>query len=268
MQGLPQVTWEALRLGLLIFAVVLVAAWLLKLVVRRLLSWRGRSPSAASVFGAIAQVVLSVIGFAAALTVIFPSVRPVDVLGGVGILTIAAGIALQTVLGNAFAGIVILSRDRFRVGDQISVGEHAGTVLRISLATTMLRTFDGRQVILPNTIIHTQPVTIQTGYEKVRTTVTLELDQAVDIDKACATAEAAMSALPMVADDPAPRALLSDMHEGVVIMDLRFWSGARQLETREARHAVIRRVTLELRKRGIRLADPSLVVMQKPVGES
>ncbi len=77
---------------------------------------------------------------------IFPSVKPVNALGGIGMLSIAAGIAFQTMLGNMFAGIVILARDIFRVGDQIAVQDVAGTVGEINLTSTVVRTFDGRLV--------------------------------------------------------------------------------------------------------------------------
>lgn len=44
------------------------------------------------------------------ITVVFPSVEPVNLLGGIGVVSIAAGIAFQTVLGNMFAGLMLLSR--------------------------------------------------------------------------------------------------------------------------------------------------------------
>lgn len=264
MPGLPQISPAAFQLGLTVLAVGLVMAWLLKHGVRLLLRWRGRSPSSAQVFGSLAQLVLSVLALAGALTIVFPSVKPVDVLGGVGILSIAVGIAFQTMLGNMFAGISILSRDRFRVGDQISVSGQAGTVTRISLSSTALRTFDGRLVILPNTTLHATPVTIQTGYEAVRTTVSLPLAQDVDLDLACRTALDAMRGLAAVLDDPAPQALLSQVSEGGVSLDLRFWSGARQLETREARHSVVNSVMKAYRAAGITLASGVTMVEPSP----
>ncbi len=99
-------------------------------------------------FGALGQTVTILLSVAAALTVIFPSVKPVNALGGIGVLSIAAGIAFQTMLGNMFAGIVILARDIFRVGDQIAVQDTVGTVSKISLTSTIVRTFDGRKALI------------------------------------------------------------------------------------------------------------------------
>lgn len=236
---LPPVTGEALLVGVL----VLAAGWLLGRIVRwatrRVLHWRGRSPSASEIFAALAQALVLVVSLAAALTLVFPSVKPVNALGGIGVLSIAAGIAFQTVLGNMFTGIVILARDIFRVGDQISVDDVAGTVTRISLTSTVVRTFDGRKALIPNSVIHSQVVTVQTGYEQVRSTVALDIDDQSDFALATEVVEQAMRSVPVVLDDPAPQALLLGVGSATVHMELRFWSGARQMETRVAQHEVI-----------------------------
>ena len=262
MNGFPPVT----PLGLGVGAAIVVSAWLLshvvRIVVRTVVHWRGRSPSSAQVFGQLAGWVMLFLGVGAALTYVFPSVRPVDVLGGVGVVSIAAGIAFQTVLGNMFAGIVLVSRDIFRVGDQIAVGDHQGTIARIELTATTLRTFDGRLVVIPNGTLHSRVVTVQTGYEQVRTTVAIDIDDAADLDRAREVAIEAMHALPAVLDDPAPDALYSQVGPASVRLELRFWSGALQLETRSARHEVITAVLAAFREAGI--ARGAHVVVVEP----
>lgn len=265
MLDLPQVTVTAVALGTAVFVAGALVAWLARLATTGFLTWRGRSPSAATVFGGLVQVILTTVSLGAALTIIFPSVKPVDVLGGVGIVSIAAGIAFQTVLGNMFAGMVILGRDRFRVGDQIRVGEHQGTVASMGLSSTSLRTFDGRLVIVPNSALHSQAVTVQTGYEKVRTAVRLDVDEAADLRLACRTAVNAMNGLPQVSADPPPEALLSSIGMGTVQLELRFWSGALQLETREAQHAVILRVLDAFRAAGVATGSDVHVVEAGPL---
>lgn len=258
--ALPPVTGEALLLG----AVVLVLGWALGRLVRwstrRLLQWRGRSPSASEMFGGLGQVLVTVLSVAAALTIVFPSVKPVNALGGIGILSIAAGIAFQTVLGNMFAGIVILARDIFRVGDQIAVEDVAGTVTQISLTSTVVRTFDGRKALIPNSVVHSQVVTVQTGYEQVRSTIALDIDDQSDFTLATAVVEEAMRGVPVVLQDPAPQALLLGVGSATVHLELRFWSGARQMETRVAQHEVIVAVLRALADAGIATGSDVLMI--------
>jgi small conductance mechanosensitive channel len=261
---LPSVTWESLGLGLAILLGGWIVGRLVRVATRGFLSWRGRSPSASRMFGALAQGAVVVLAFAAAVTVVFPSVRPVNALGGIGIVSIAAGIAFQTVLGNMFAGIVILARDVFRVGDQIAVGDTAGTVTEINLTSTVVHTFDGRLVLIPNALVHSEIVTVQTGYEQVRSSIAVDIDDSADLDLAVRVAEQAMAQAPEVAADPAPQALLHEVGSATVKMDLRFWSGARQMETRRAQHEVIRSVLAALRRAGVKTGSDVLVVEGGP----
>lgn len=262
--ALPRVTLEGVGLGVL----VLLVGWIVSRAVRwlatRLLAWRGRSPSASDMFGALAQWLVLLFAFAAAMTVVFPSVKPVNALGGIGVLSIAAGIAFQTVLGNMFAGIVILARDVFRVEDQIAVGETAGTVTAITLTSTVVRTFDGRLVLIPNSVVHSEIVTVQTGYERVRSTLAVDIDDSADLDLAVRVAEEAMAQSVDVLPDPAPQALLSEVGTATVRLELRFWSGARQMETRRAQHEVIRSVLAALREAEVKTGSDVVTVEAGP----
>lgn len=236
---LPPVTAVGVWLGLAVLLVGVLLGRLLRVLVTRTLAWRGRSDSSAQVFGRLVSWLVTALSLGAALTVTFPSIRPVNLLGGIGVISIAAGIAFQTVLGNMFAGIVILTRDRFRIGDQISVGEHRGTVVQMGLTSTSVRTFDGRLVLVPNGTLHSEVVTVQTGFEQVRSSVRVDVLDTADLDRAAEVAVAAMRAVPQVLDDSPPEAFLTSVGTATVQLELRFWSGARQLETKEATHAVI-----------------------------
>ena len=105
---------------------------------------------------------------------------------------------------------------------------------------------------------------MQTGYEYIRTTVTVDVDDSTDLVAARRIAVAAMHALPMVLDDPAPDALLSEVGTTTVRFELRFWSGALQLETRAARHEVILAVLGAFREHGVATGSDVLVVEPGP----
>ncbi|MFK5688514.1 mechanosensitive ion channel family protein [Ornithinimicrobium sp. LYQ92] len=248
---LPDVTWTGLGLACVVLLGAVILGQLTRLAVSGILGWRGRSAESARVFGRLAGMLVVALGVGAALTVLFPSVRPVNILGGVGIISIAAGIAFQTVLGNMFAGIVILGRGRFGVGDQIAVLDHAGTVVQMGLSSTSIRTFDGRLVLIPNGTLHSNPVVVQTGFEQVRSAITVEIADDNDLDEVRSVAVLAMRELTAVLEDPPPQALFTAVGTRAVELELRFWSGARQLETKEARDDVIRAVLTAFRRAGI-----------------
>jgi len=262
--ALPAVTWEGAGVGVIVLAggwlVARVVGWLTRLV----LQWRGRSASASAMFSNLARWLVLLLALAAAATVVFPSVKPVNALGGIGVLSIAAGIAFQTVLGNMFAGIIILARDKFRVNDQVAVRDVAGTVTGVSLTSTAVRTFDGRLVLIPNSVVHSEIVTVQTGFENVRSTVRVDIADSADLDAAITVAESAMSSLTSVLSEPPPQALLQEVGSATVRMDLRFWSGARQMETKLAQHEVIGVVLNKLKEAGVKTGADVLVVEGGP----
>ncbi|HYO85673.1 MAG TPA: mechanosensitive ion channel domain-containing protein [Dermatophilaceae bacterium] len=255
---LPPITPEGLLLGLAAVVTGLVLASLARRVVTMVLRWRGRGPASATVFGRVAGWVCVFLGLAAALTIAFPSVKPVNILGGVGVVSIAAGIAFQTVLGNMFAGLVLLGRDKYRIDDQVEVTADErirGTITEIGLTATAVRTFDGRLVLLPNSLLHSKAVTVQTGYERIRSTVVVSLAADTDLVVAKRVALEAIDRLPQIHSEPAPKALLTEVTQGGITMELRFWSGSTQLETNEARDAVIDAVLASLRTAAIAFGD-------------
>ncbi|MEZ2189326.1 mechanosensitive ion channel family protein [Corynebacterium sp. CCM 9204] len=261
MLELPPITWQAALLGLTVALCGYVFSRVMNWATSRFLHWRGRSDSSRRVFAGLVQAAVIVISLGAALTIVFPSVKPVDILGGIGLFSLAIGIAFQTVLGNMFAGMVILARDRFRVGDQISLKDHAGTVVEMQLSHTAIRTFDGRLVLIPNSALHSEIVTVQTGFEYVRSTVAFNLTLGTDLTAAREVALNAIRELPSVLSDPPAQALFSQVDStGTIQLDLRFWTSARQLDTKEAQDAVIEHVLGSFAENGITIGTPPLVV--------
>ena len=117
-------TWDGGLRGLLLLLAFAVVGRALKPLVRRLLLLR-RSPSFARVFASLFALTCYVVGLLVAVTAAFPSVRPVDVLSSLGIVSVAVGFAFRDVLQNLLAGVLLLLRDPFRGGDQITVkGRH------------------------------------------------------------------------------------------------------------------------------------------------
>lgn len=266
--GLPEIEPAQVGVGVLVLLGGFVLGRLAQFALQRYWNWRGRSPSFASVFASLGKWTLVTIAAGAALTVAFPSVRPVNVLGGLGIVSIAAGIAFQQVLGNLFAGVILLTREPFRGGDQVAIGDVRGTVVRINLRETEIRTFDGRRVIIPNSVVHDGVVTVQTGYERVRTSAHVGVAYGTDLDQARELGLRTLAAVPGVLADPAPQALVTGLGNVVIEMELRFWSGAKQLETLETRDRVIQAILREFEAAGIEMPSTATTIVVREIVEN
>ncbi len=68
----------------------------------------------------------------------------------IGALSLGIGFALKDIIGNFFAGIIMLSQDRVKLGDLIKVGDLIGTIVSIDTRATVLQAIDGTEVVIPN----------------------------------------------------------------------------------------------------------------------
>lgn len=97
------------------------------------------------------------------------------ILAGIGILSLALAFAFQDIAANFMAGILISFRRPFRVGDLIETGEIMGIVQEVNLRDTIIETFQGKHVIVPNKDI------LQTSLTNHNLTTTQRLDIQVGI---------------------------------------------------------------------------------------
>lgn len=104
-----------------------------------------------ALFGQLATLTIYLIGIAFAGSFI-PSLRSLSVslFASAGVLAIVLGFATQKTLGNLVSGMMIAIYQPYRINDRIKIGEEYGTVEDITLRHTVLKTWDNRRIIVPN----------------------------------------------------------------------------------------------------------------------
>jgi small conductance mechanosensitive channel len=97
---------------------------------------------------------LYLLGFGIAIYII-PSFQKLamSLFAGAGIFAIVIGFASQAAFANIVSGIFIAIFKPFRVGDSIEVAKHLGIVEDITLRHTVIRNFENKRIVVPNTII-------------------------------------------------------------------------------------------------------------------
>ena len=147
-------------LGLLILALFLVLASLARSFARRMALRRLSRQGVALLLARLVHTGISVLGFLIALSVMAPSFQAADLIKVLGVGTVAVGFAFQNILQNFLAGILLLLQEPFRLGDLISVTGIEGNVCDIQARATIVTTKEGREVIIPNAVIFTNPVAV------------------------------------------------------------------------------------------------------------
>ncbi len=219
---------------------------------------RRHPPSFSTVMAKLAGWAITTLGVLLALAVTFPSVKPVDLLAGLGFFSVAIGFAFQDILENLLAGILLLFRQPFVGGDQIRVGEEEGRVERITIRETVLQTFDGERILIPNADVYKSAVQIHTAHAFRRTSILVGVAYEADLDRAKAEACRALEAVDGVVVDPPPEALVVELSGSAVQLDVRFWSASAERDRRIAMDRGMRAVKSAFDEAGIEM--PSEIV--------
>lgn len=71
-----------------------------------------------------------------------------------GAMAIALGLGTQKIMGDFFAGILLLFQGKIRVGDEVVIDEVRGTVTELTIQKTVLRTAMNKELVIPNSKVH------------------------------------------------------------------------------------------------------------------
>jgi small-conductance mechanosensitive channel len=147
-------------LAILILIAFLVAASFAKSLTRRIVLRRVSHQGMALLLARLVHMGIACFGFLIAISVVAPSFQAADLIKVLGVGTVAIGFAFQNILQNFLAGILLLLQEPFRLGDFISVTGIEGNVSDIQARATIVTTKEGREVIIPNAVIFTNPVAV------------------------------------------------------------------------------------------------------------
>ncbi len=201
-----------------------------------------RTPSFGRVFSSLVHAGVVLLGLVVALPIAFPSLSVATMLGGLGLLGVAAGFAFQDILSNLLAGILLIFRQPFVSGDQIEVNGLQGTVEGITIRETRLKTFDGRLIVVPNADVYTNAINVQTHYGTVRSSFVTGVAYGTDLDDARRIALETLADIDGILDHPAPQAYYTEHGASSVVIDLRYWTVGQQADIRQIQDQVAQRI--------------------------
>ncbi|HEY9666609.1 MAG TPA: mechanosensitive ion channel family protein [Coleofasciculaceae cyanobacterium] len=249
-------------LGLIVFVIFWFIARLVKSLVRRLTRRHRQARNLGMVLGRLSQGAIILIGLFVALAIILPSFRPGDLVELLGIGGVAIGFAFRDILQNFLAGILILLTEPFQIDDQIVFKSFEGTVEEIQTRATTIRTYDGRRVVIPNSELFTNSVTVNTAWEKRREEYDVGIGYGDDIDFAKQLMLEAVRSVEHVLSDPAPDVLVMELAESSVNIRVRWWiHPPRRADALDSRDQVLSAIKKKLVANGIDLPFPTQQIL-------
>jgi len=166
----------------------------------------------------IALLVFTVIATLGAL-----GVETTSLIAVIGAAALAVGFALQSSLSNIASGIMLIVFQPFKVGNYIKAAGTSGVVEEIRIFSTILRTFDNRKIIVPNSRITAENITNYSAKETRRIDLEFSVGYQDDLKRARATLERILKADKRILTDPAPEIGILELGESAVTFFVRPW---------------------------------------------
>jgi small conductance mechanosensitive channel len=199
--------------SLIVGIIVFLLFYMLSIVVSRtiLRTTRKYRPNLGVVFARLTGATTILFGFLVAFSVVAPSFQAGDLIKILGISGVAIGFAFQNILQNFLAGLLLLWAEPFRVGDEIKLDNYEGKVEDIQARATIIETYDGRRVVIPNADLFTHSVIVNTALDLRR----WEYDLTVKGERGLAELKVficrIVSKVNGVLSDPSPEVLVMDL---------------------------------------------------------
>ncbi len=243
---------------LLIAAAIVAGGWfaskISNLLIDRTVKQRGGDKHAAVSAKKVTAYIIYPITLIMALGVLGV---PVGSLGtALGLIGLGLSFALKDMIANFISGILILIGRPFKVGDQIKVADEEGTVQDIRIRATDIKTYDGRQVIVPNSQLYNGVVINNTAYDERRFEVIVGVGYDDDIDQAVDSAMESLEESEIVESDPEPQVLVNELGGSSVNLKLRGWTKPSKANIVKAASEVTQNVKERYNAEGIDIPYP------------
>lgn len=225
--------------ALIILLITRYAANLTRRIVSAAVHRAIKSPSLRLLMIQVSYVSAWAVGILVACVIAFPSLRLGDIIGLLGLSSVAIGFAFQDIFKNFLAGILLLLQEPFQIGDQIIVDGFEGTVEEISIRSTQIRTYQGERVVVPNASVFTNTVQVLTAFPHRRTDLAIGVDYNTPLPQAVETLLSAVKKVEGVLSQPPAEIDIVGFGESSIDLMVRYWTFPEKAQVRRTQTNVI-----------------------------
>ena len=247
----------ALPLLLIAGAALAVIAFIGHLASSQQKLWDRLAPNAfiGSLYSQIVFLAFLVVGVVVALDLLGASALLGTILGAAGIVGLAVGFAVRDTVENYIASIMLSIRQPFRPNDVIEIGGDEGKVIRLTSRATILLSFDGNQIRIPNsTVFKSRIVNYSTNPER---RFLFEIGVASDADLSAVRhlALEVLTDLPFTLAEPAPQVWIDRIGDGAIFLKVAGWIDQRETNLVLAKGEALRMVKHAIEAAGVEVPD-------------
>ncbi|WP_323755378.1 mechanosensitive ion channel family protein [Roseivirga sp.] len=213
--------------NIVVAILVLITFYTLSRVVkagfRKLISKFSDQPAIIGLFSTIMALLTIMVGLVVALNVLQLTQAVTSLLAGAGIIGLALGFAFQDISANFISGVIMAFKKPIVVGDIIETNGYNGFVERIELRSTVIRTFQGLHVIIPNKDIFQNPFTNYTRTHTRRIDLEVGVSYGDDLDKVSEVVEKAIASNSHLVDGEPIKLVYQEFGSSSINFKVMFW---------------------------------------------
>lgn len=233
----------------------IVVKWLVKLIRKLMVRWNV-DPILINFLSSISNALLLLFVFIAALDQL--GVNTTSLIAVLGAAGLAVGLAMKDSLQNFSAGVMLVIFRPFKVGDFIDAGGVMGIVEKISIFSTIMRTGDNREVIVPNGRIYGGTITNFSARDTRRIDMVFGISYGDDLLKAKNIIKDIVTGHEKVLPEPEPVVRVAELADSSVNFDVRPWVNADDFWP--VRAELIEQIKLAFDANGITIPFPQMDV--------
>lgn len=250
-----------LIIAIIILWIGMRLAKLLKKVIVKALEKRNAEPSLKTFLGSLVDVLLKAMIIIMAMDVI--GIKATSFIALLGAMGLAIGMALQGTLQNFAGGVIILLMKPFKVDDYIECGQYKGYIKEIRIFHTIMRPFNGRTIIIPNSELATNSLINHTKEPQIRLDIVASVAYGTDLAKAKAVLWDVVNAEPLIMKEPKePTIAVSNLSTSSVEISLWLWTNVEDYWTLWMH--IREDIYIAFNENGIEIPFPQITVHNAP----
>jgi small-conductance mechanosensitive channel len=213
-------------------------------------------PSLVRAFTTIIGVAIWIVGILIAATIAMPGLTAAKLIAGLGVGSIAIGLAFKDTFENFLAGILILLRKPMQIDDHIECEDVDGQVKEITIRDTYIRRRDGTLVMVPNGYLYKNPLRVLTDWDERRFSIVCGVAYDEDIGKAREVIRKAVESVDGLSKKKGVDVFAENFGSSSIDFLIRWWSDSIPRDGREMTDKVVEAVKRDLDKAGIEIPFP------------
>ncbi|MEL6838391.1 MAG: mechanosensitive ion channel domain-containing protein [Pseudomonadota bacterium] len=215
----------------------------------------------AEIYRQLLRLAFVVFGIVIALDIVNATALLSTILGAAGIIGLALGFAVRDTVENFIASVMLSFRQPFRPNDTVEINGDIGKVIRLTSRATILLSFDGNHIRIPNATVFKSRIINYTQNAERRFMFSVMVERDCDLQATRALVAQIVQDLPFVLEEPAAQTWIEALHTAGVELVITGWVDQNATSIVRAKGEALRQVKLAIQGAGIVIPDATQSIM-------